>query len=83
MKNILVVGSINMDMVITVDRVPRLGETLSGDGCVFYDEGMVKHQSARKTHVVLFIAIGITEISVLNFLRLNSIKSHSDIILPH
>ncbi len=30
MKNILVVGSINMDMVITVDRVPRMGETLSG-----------------------------------------------------
>ena len=30
MKNILVVGSINMDMVITVDRVPHMGETVSG-----------------------------------------------------
>lgn len=52
MKNILVVGSLNMDMVITVDRVPKLGETLSGD------EGMVKHQSARKTHVVDTTAAG-------------------------
>jgi len=30
MKNILVVGSLNMDMIITVERIPNLGETLSG-----------------------------------------------------
>lgn len=32
MKNILVVGSINMDLVIKTDRMPELGETLTGSG---------------------------------------------------
>lgn len=32
MKNILVIGSINMDMVITTARLPKLGETVSGYG---------------------------------------------------
>ncbi|MDR0406179.1 MAG: ribokinase [Clostridiales bacterium] len=30
MKNILVIGSINMDMVITTPRLPKLGETIGG-----------------------------------------------------
>lgn len=30
MKNILVIGSINMDYVIHTDRLPKLGETLNG-----------------------------------------------------
>lgn len=32
MKNILVIGSINMDMVINTDRLPHLGETITGYG---------------------------------------------------
>lgn len=30
MKNILVIGSINADMVIYTDRMPQIGETISG-----------------------------------------------------
>ena len=45
MKNILVVGSINMDMVITVDRVPRMGETLSGDGFMTVPGGKGANQA--------------------------------------
>lgn len=32
MKNILVIGSINMDMVINTNRLPNLGETIEGYG---------------------------------------------------
>lgn len=32
MKNILVIGSINMDMVINTPRLPELGETITGNG---------------------------------------------------
>jgi ribokinase len=45
MKNILVVGSINMDMVITVDRVPKMGETLSGDGFMTIPGGKGANQA--------------------------------------
>ena len=45
MKNILVVGSINMDMVITVDRVPKMGETLSGDGFMTVPGGKGANQA--------------------------------------
>ena len=31
MKNIVVVGSLNMDLVIEVDRVPKVGETIKGE----------------------------------------------------
>ena len=29
-KNVLVVGSINVDYVINTDRLPKLGETITG-----------------------------------------------------
>lgn len=45
MKNILVVGSINMDMVITVARVPHMGETLSGDGFMTVPGGKGANQA--------------------------------------
>lgn len=32
MKNILVIGSVNMDMVINTPRLPNLGETIDGEG---------------------------------------------------
>lgn len=31
MKNIVVVGSLNMDLIVEVDRVPRVGETIKGE----------------------------------------------------
>jgi len=45
MKNILVVGSINMDMVITVNRVPHMGETLSGDDYMTVPGGKGSNQA--------------------------------------
>lgn len=45
MKNILVVGSINMDMVINVDRVPHIGETISGDGFMTVPGGKGSNQA--------------------------------------
>ena len=32
MKNVLVIGSINIDMVIETEKVPQMGETLTGSG---------------------------------------------------
>ncbi len=46
MKNILVVGSINMDMVIGVERVPCMGETLSGNGFMTVPGGKGANQAA-------------------------------------
>ena len=31
MKKLAVVGSINMDMTVTAERIPQKGETLRGD----------------------------------------------------
>lgn len=45
MKNILVVGSINMDMVINVDRVPNIGETISGNGFMTVPGGKGSNQA--------------------------------------
>lgn len=45
MKNILVIGSINMDLVITVSRVPRMGETISGDGFMTVPGGKGANQA--------------------------------------
>jgi len=45
MKNMLVVGSLNMDMVITVERVPHLGETVSGDGFMMVPGGKGANQA--------------------------------------
>lgn len=45
MKNILVVGSINMDMVINIDRVPHIGETISGNGFMIVPGGKGSNQA--------------------------------------
>lgn len=45
MKNILVVGSINMDMVINIDRMPHIGETLSGEGFMTVPGGKGSNQA--------------------------------------
>lgn len=62
MKNILVVGSINMDMVIGVDRLPQMGETLSGDGFMTVPGGKGANQAACAAklggEVVMLGAVG-------------------------
>ncbi len=45
MKNILVVGSINMDMVITADRLPNMGETINGSGFMTVPGGKGANQA--------------------------------------
>lgn len=45
MKNILIVGSINEDLVITVDRVPKMGETLTGKGFMTVPGGKGANQA--------------------------------------
>lgn len=45
MKNILVVGSINMDLVITTDRLPNMGETINGKGFMSIPGGKGANQA--------------------------------------
>jgi len=46
MKNILVVGSINMDLVVKAERMPRGGETLVGSGFTQAPGGKGANQAA-------------------------------------
>ena len=39
MKKVLVVGSLNMDMVLSVDHHPVPGETIIGDGITYHPGG--------------------------------------------
>ena len=45
MKNILIVGSINMDLVINTERVPNMGETVSGSGFMTIPGGKGANQA--------------------------------------
>lgn len=62
MKPIVVVGSINMDLVTQVDRIPRPGETLTGCGFQTHSGGKGANQAvavARLGHpCVLLGAVG-------------------------
>lgn len=46
MKNILVIGSLNMDLSIRADRMPKLGETLAGSGFAAAPGGKGANQAA-------------------------------------
>ena len=46
MKNILVIGSLNMDLSIRSDRMPKLGETLAGYGFAAAPGGKGANQAA-------------------------------------
>lgn len=46
MKNTLVIGSINMDLTIQVDRMPKMGETLAGHGLTTNVGGKGANQAA-------------------------------------
>jgi ribokinase len=45
MKRIVVVGSMNMDMVVRADRIPKPGETLYGQDIKFYPGGKGANQA--------------------------------------
>jgi len=45
MKRIVVLGSLNTDMVIAVERIPRPGETLSGGDLAIFDGGKGANQA--------------------------------------
>lgn len=45
MSKILVVGSINMDMVINTDKMPKLGETINGSGFCTIPGGKGENQA--------------------------------------
>ena len=44
-KRIVVVGSINMDMVASVERMPAVGETMAGIGFATYPGGKGANQA--------------------------------------
>ena len=46
MKNILVIGSLNMDLVINTDRIPAPGETLHGSGFSHFPGGKGANQAS-------------------------------------
>jgi ribokinase len=45
MKNVLVVGSLNMDLVLQVDKIPSVGETVLGDGLCYSMGGKGANQA--------------------------------------
>lgn len=45
MKNIVVVGSLNMDLVLKVDRLPKIGETLQGNNISYLIGGKGSNQA--------------------------------------
>ena len=46
MKNILVIGSLNMDLVINTDRMPQAGETIHGNGFAHFPGGKGANQAS-------------------------------------
>ena len=45
MENILVIGSINMDLVIDVDHIPKIGETILSDTVTKFHGGKGANQA--------------------------------------
>ena len=45
MKRIVVIGSLNIDLVIPVERLPRPGETLAGDDLLIFEGGKGANQA--------------------------------------
>lgn len=66
MKKITILGSINMDMVIEVDNIPKKGETIFGNSLAYFPGGKGANQgvAARRlgNHVTILGAIGNDEI---------------------
>jgi hypothetical protein len=50
MKPLVVVGSVNADLVLSVDRLPQPGETLGAKGMSFFPGGKVSGTCSSKQH---------------------------------
>ena len=50
MERVIVVGSINQDVTVTVDRFPHPGETLSGSSLTYSLGGKGANQAAAAAH---------------------------------
>ncbi|MFD1902321.1 ribokinase [Enterococcus termitis] len=51
MKKVVIVGSINMDMVMETDRLPKIGETLLGETIDYYVGGKGANQAVAASRV--------------------------------
>lgn len=51
MKKVVVLGSINMDMVMETDRLPKVGETLLGDTIDYYVGGKGANQAVAAARI--------------------------------
>ncbi|WP_207695346.1 ribokinase [Enterococcus sp. DIV0212c] len=51
MKKVIVLGSINMDMVMETDRLPKVGETLLGESIDYYVGGKGANQAVAAARV--------------------------------
>lgn len=40
---VAIVGSLNMDLVVSMQRMPKLGETLTGDSMAVGEDGFGQH----------------------------------------
>ena len=61
MARVIVVGSINQDVTVTVDRFPSPGETLSGSSLTYGLGGKGANQAAAAAHsgvTTLFVGRG-------------------------
>jgi hypothetical protein len=52
-KPLVVVGSVNSDLVLSVDRLPQAGETLGAKGMSFFPGGKVGAHAAAKAALAL------------------------------
>ncbi|MEN3812758.1 PfkB family carbohydrate kinase [Chromobacterium piscinae] len=57
MTRVLVVGSINMDLVASAKRMPKLGETLLGDGFATYPGGKGANQAVAAARLGAEVAL--------------------------
>ncbi|EOH99960.1 ribokinase [Enterococcus haemoperoxidus ATCC BAA-382] len=57
MNKVTVLGSINMDMVMETDRLPKVGETLLGDSINYYVGGKGANQAVAAARIGVDVAL--------------------------
>lgn len=75
---VAVVGSINMDMIISAERIPKKGETVSGDNIIYLDGGKGANQAVAISRlgqeVMMFGKVGDDENGKILIEHLNKNK---------
>lgn len=83
-NNVLVVGSINVDVVIKVKNIPAPGETLHGDEPVFLQGGKGGNQAVSAAHngadVFMISAVGSDQFGIDAIKSLNQYKVSTDAV---